>query len=274
MGLKILFGILRKLIHLLLFWSDKKIKGLDLFEIIDIPDKEKPRSEKEAILILPGLGDSPKGRNAQKSYFTNQGYDLFIPIYQDSSSFELTVNRFNEFYFREQLNEYKKVHVFSYILGSWVINRFIEDNGYLNIATIVYDRSPLQERAPKLAYDISPLIPKIIGGNMVVEFRNIPYRPIQKKDLKIGVLIESKATKMVRIFKKKVMNYGPIHWRNLDFSQEYDDAIFTRLDHDEFYYSFETIGPDIMTFIKTGKFTEDARREWFGWDPMIKYKKS
>ena len=59
-------------------------------EIIVIHDPKISRSEKEALIILPGRGDSKKVRKNQKKFFENVGYDLFIPDYIDKDSYEGT----------------------------------------------------------------------------------------------------------------------------------------------------------------------------------------
>ena len=46
-------------------------------------DNTKLSIDKEAIVILPGFGDSKKGRNEQEKFFKEKGYDLFIPEYMN-----------------------------------------------------------------------------------------------------------------------------------------------------------------------------------------------
>ena len=53
--------------------------------------------------------------------------------------------------FRENhLDRYRRVHVFAFIAGGWTFNPFGEAGTLPNLSTIVYDRSPYQERAPGL----------------------------------------------------------------------------------------------------------------------------
>jgi len=241
-------------------------------EVIIIHDKNVPRAEKEALIILPGLGDKRKGRRHQRKYFSQTEYDLFIPNYITRKSFDRTVGNFTQFFAVQKLGEYRKVHVFSYVLGTWVLNTFINEHGQQNIATIVYDRSPLQERAPQVAVDKIPLITRIFAGKIIKQFTKVPYPPIEQNDIRIGIIVENKATPLIRFFKKKTKSYGPINWKNLDFNQAHDDMIFTRLNHDQMYYSFDEIGNDILYFIKNGTFTKEARRVCFDWDVFEKYK--
>ena len=242
-------------------------------EVIVIHNTQIPRSDKEALIILPGFGDSKSGRKHQTRFFENVGYDLFIPDYVDRESFEGTVEKFHKFYVAQNLEQYDKVHVFSYILGAWVINTFINKYGAQNIGTIIYDRSPLQERAPKVVEERLPRIGRMVAGKVLKDLSLVSYPSIAKNDVRVGILVESKATPLIRRFKKTALSYGSIDWKNLDFNQDYDDLIYTRLNHDELYYSFEEIGPDILHFLKKGTFTKDARREPFDWDPFKKYKK-
>lgn len=241
-------------------------------EIIVIENPEIQKAKKEALVILPGFGDSKKGRKKQKKFFSNKGYDLYIPNYKHRKSFEGTVENFTAFFKKHELNKYKKVHIFSYIMGSWVINQFIQQNGKGNIATIVYDRSPLQERAPRVAVEKIPCISKMYIGKVIFDMSEMPYSPIEQQGIRMGIIVESKATSLIRFFKKRTMSYGSIDWQNLDFNQAHDDLIYTWLNHDQMYVRFDIVGEDILSFINTGKFTPNAKRDPYDWDVFEKYK--
>ena len=238
--------------------------------VIAIHSDELSYSEKEALIILPGFGDSKKGRRHQKKYFKNVGYDLYIPDYIDRRSYAGTIDRFTKLYNTYRLEEYKRVHIFSYILGSYVLNEFINESGKKNIKTIVYNRSPLQERAPRVVVERIPLIGRIFAGKVLNEFSKVSYTPILNDEINIGMIVENKATPLIRTFKKLTMSYGPIDWNNLDLNQSYDELIYTPLNHDEMYYSFDVIGLDILEFIKYSRFTKEARYIPYDWDPFEK----
>ena len=245
------------------FLSSKK-------SVIAIHSDELSYSEKEALIILPGFGDSKKGRRHQKKYFKNVGYDLYIPDYIDRRSYACTIDRFTKLYNTYRLEEYKRVHIFSYILGSYVLNEFINESGKKNIKTIVYNRSPLQERAPRVVVERIPLIGRIFAGKVLNEFSKVSYTPILNDEINIGVIVENKATPLIRTFRKLTMSYGSIDWNNLDLNQSYDELIYTPLNHDEMYYSFDVIGLDILEFIKYSRFTKEARYIPYDWDPFEK----
>ena len=174
--------IINPIIFLLLFFNNNSKANAEssnkTSEVIVIHSKNIPRSEKEALIILPGLGDSKKGRKQQKQYFENSEFDLFIPDFHDKKSYVGTVENFTQFYFNQKLAEYKKVHVFAYILGSWVINDFINEHGVFNIYSIIYDRSPLQERAPRVIQERIPRIGKMVAGNLLKDVSELKYTPI------------------------------------------------------------------------------------------------
>ncbi len=222
------------------------------------------------MLILPGFGDSGKGRKHQKDFFGDVGYDLYIPDFTDRKSFEGTLQNINEFYYNHELDKYSKVHVFSYIMGSWVINSFINENGKKNISTIVYDWSPLQERAPKIIAEKMPLLGIMKVGKVLVDLSNLEYPPIEKQGISIGIIVESKATPLIRIFKKQALSYGKLNWSAASFNQVHDDLIYTRLNHDQMYILFDVIGEDILNFIKFGKFKEASQRTPYDWDIFSK----
>lgn len=235
-------------------------------DVIIIHQPDIPFSEKEAIIILPGLGDSKKGRKHQAAFFGNLEYDVYIPNYIDYNSVQGSVNNFSTFFEDHHLASYAKVHVFSYILGSWVINKFVNSNGIQNISSIIYDRSPIQEQAPILLVNNIPLIARLVKGRIVEDLSKTPYPIIQDSTVKIGIIIEGSATKLMRKFKKKARKIE--HWNTYDFQQKADDEFFTTLNHDEMYIHFEVIGNDILSFMRSGHFTKDAQREWFNWDPF------
>ena len=238
-----------------------------------IHSKEKPIAEKEAILILTGLGTFKFGMGPQKKYFGGKGidYDVFIPKYIGRRSIKQCVTTLEEFIKKKKLGEYKKVHVFSYIIGSWVLNEYIKTHPLNNIASIVYDRSPLQERAPYVVIKDNVLFIKIATGHLIRDLADAPYPPIDKKNIKVGLLIESKATHFIREHKRTELSLGAIQWNADSLKQNYDDHTYTILDHDEMYKRFDIIGNEIFTFFKEGKFSYDAQRKPFTWDPFVKF---
>lgn len=254
------------------FANEDSVNVYSLDDIVVIHNKSLPKKEKEAIIILSGFGDSKKGRKHQKNYFDTVGYDLYIPDYLSKESFVATYKNFIQFYDHHQIIEYKKVHVVAYILGAWILNTYINEFGKKNIKTIVYDRSPLQERAPKVVQEKIPRLGKLVAGQVLEDLTHIDYPRIDTTGISVGLIVESKATFLIKKFKKKTMSYGAIDWHQLEFNQPHQDLIFTRLNHDEMYVTFSEIGADMMAFIRTGKFTFAARRVAFDWDPFKKYK--
>ena len=57
-----------------------------------IVDTSQGVSEKKALVLLNGFGDSKKNRKIQKEFFQEKGYDLFIPEYVNRRSIDLTVS--------------------------------------------------------------------------------------------------------------------------------------------------------------------------------------
>lgn len=238
-------------------------------EYVIIENSDIPRSQKEALLIVPGFGSRSQGVGDIADYFRNKGYDLFIPSYISRDSLNACVENLDAFIKENKLSEYKKVHVFSYIIGSWTINRWIKKNPNNNIATIIYDRSPLQERAPYAIVKDIPVLVRMLEGPIVAEFSKIAYEPVvNDSTISIGVMIESRATRLVRKHRTSVMELGEVNWTPQGRNQHYDDYFYTLNNHDEVYHDFDVIGKQIFEFIKNGKFTADAKRTKPDVDPF------
>jgi hypothetical protein len=253
-----------------LFFSHTSFSQLDAVRVVD---NDINISEREAIIILPGFGDSKKGRKNQKQFFENKGYDLFIPVYINETSLEKCVEDYFQFYMKDSLFKYKKIHVFSYIIGSWTINNYINKYGIKNVATIVYDRSPIQERAPFIVHRYLTTIGKIKFGPVLKDLAETPYPVIETDSIQIGILIESKATMIMRLYRKKTLKMGTLNWHVDSLYQSYDDYFYTWLNHDQMYERFDVVGEEVLNFIKTGSFTKTARRERYTWNPFKSYKK-
>lgn len=247
--------------------SDKTRKK----EYIVIENADVPRSQKEALIVLPGFGAKLQGVKDIAEYFSYKGYDFFMPNYIGNDSINQCVSNFDVFYKKNKLSEYRKVHVFSFIIGSWVINRWMDDQDSTNIATVVYDRSPLQERAPyALATDMPCLIRLVPNGEVIKEFADTPYEPVVNDERNIGIIMESTASKLIRKHKKTALSLGEVKWDIADRKQDCDDYFYTMNNHDDMYHDFSVTGKEILHFIKNGKFSDSVPRTKPNVDPFAK----
>jgi len=239
-------------------------------DVVVIAQPESAKSAKSAILILPGFGDSPKKRKAQKAFFENKGHDVYIPDFHHRKSIDLTVDKLERFMTHHQLESYESVHVYSYILGAWVLNQYLAKTEITNIKTIIYDRSPLQERAPKTIVARLGLVGRMLKGKVLKEMSLTPYTPMTNDAINVGIIIECKATKIIKIFKRKALSYGPIVWDPAYLKQAHNDAIYVPLDHNEMYTRFDVIGTELLYFIEHGAFPSESRRTKWDFDPFEK----
>jgi hypothetical protein len=227
--------------------------------------------EKDAILILPGFGSKINGTKKITDFFFNKQIDVFIPDYISRKSIAECVKNLDGFITKHNLKKYRRIYVFSYIVGSWTLNNWIINNPENNISAIVYDRSPLQERAPYALVKDIPIIIKMISGKIMKEFSNTQYPSISNDKMKVGIIIECKATKLISKHKKSALSLGPISWNPEKLNQNYNDDFYTWLNHDDMYTRFDITGNEIVYFFANGKFTDNAKREPYLEDPFIKY---
>lgn len=230
------------------------------------------KGQKEAILILPGFGTIMHNTKSQKEHFQNRGYDVYIPDYISRKSIAKSVENIKQFYAKHELERYKKVHVFSYIIGSWAINTWlVENDAPQNIRSVIYDRSPMQEKAPQiLAYD-HPLLSRLLFGKLIFELAETPYPPLPKNNRYIGILVECKATKLMWKKRKSLENYSEVLWETKDFGQTLDDIARLFIDHDDLYAHCEKFAPSVFYFIKNQQFPDGVERIACAEDPFATY---
>ena len=115
-----------------------------------------PTSRSEALLILPGFG---YGRGAERTLralapeVAAADLDLYVPSYISRRGLDASRDRLRDFIREQRLERYDRLHVFAFIAGGWTFNPLADSPGLPNLATVVYDRSPLQERAARIATD-------------------------------------------------------------------------------------------------------------------------
>lgn len=237
-------------------------------DIVYLQAGPQPKHEREAIVILAGLGTKTHNERKIARYFRNKGYDIYQPSYIYRKSMDQGVAKLERFSVKHDLKSYKKVHVFCYIIGGWTFNRWYNRNPLPNISTILYDRSPLQERAPYVLVKDNRLLMKLLVGDIIAELAHTPYSPVKGFNGKIGLLIETKPTKLIRRHRATAASLGPINWSVDHLNQVYDDFCYLPVDHDDMYTAIEQAGPEVLSFIVSGRFGGKANRMAPTVDPL------
>jgi hypothetical protein len=236
--------------------------------IVVLEAQTQPRSQREAMLILPGFASKDEGVTDIQNYFSHKGFDLYIPEYIGRDSLAQCVANLDAFIRNEKLEDYEKLSIFAFILGGWTLNSWIQQHPHNNISAIVYDRSPLQERAAYAAVQDMPFLTRIWGGRIVEEFSKTPYSPIPNDEKWIGIILESRATDLVKKHKKTVLSLGEVSWAVGSLNQECDDYFYTLNNHDEMYHKLQDVGAEILYFLHHGSFTPKAPRVKPNVDPF------
>ena len=133
---------------------------------------------------------------------------------------------------------------------------------------IIYDRSPYQEQVSHIVLDNLHNVIFSFYGKTVRDFRDTPYPPIEHGDRRIGLMIECRASPYARRNKRQLTPVGRQHLAPAAFNQPHDDHMYVHRHHDEMYYSFDAIGPEILAFFETGRFSKAAPRTPCERDPF------
>lgn len=230
-----------------------------------------PPSNDTALLILPGFGYSRSGEQAMRSLapaMKREGIDLHIADYLTRGGLAGSRAKLQRIIRDHRLDQYRRLYIFAFIAGAWTVNPLIEDGTLPNLAGIIYDRSPFQERAPAVAADRLRVFAWLRFGSTIFDLARTPYSPIGTNGVNVALLVESTPTEFVREHEKDVRAYGPFAFGCDAFNQRYHDCAYVRLNHDELYQRFPDLWPELLAFIRTGRFTNAIARTPPGGDPL------
>ena len=217
----------------------------------------------DALLILTGLG---YGRGDGRAFAAvsrtaaASGVDVYIPGYLTRAGLDDSRRRLADFIRAARLDRYPRVHVFAFIAGGWTINPLIDRGTLPNLATIVYDRSPFQERAPRLAIRDLRLAAWLRYGSTIFDVARTPYPPLTHSAVRVGLLVETEPTAFVRRHARPEDLPAASAFDCDAIGEAYDDCAHVAMNHEDLYTRFGEVWPHIATFMHTGRFTDGAVR--------------
>ena len=231
----------------------------------------KPAPRSEALLILPGFGYSRGAEQTLRALapaVAAEGLDLYVPSYISRHGLDASREHLRDFIREQRLERYDRLHVFAFIAGGWTFNPLATAVDLPNLATVVYDRSPLQERAARIATDDLHFLTWIRYGTPVFDFARAPYPPLTASPTRVALLVETKPTAFVSKRAAAARKYGPFQFDCDSFGQPHDDCAFVAMSHDQIYQRFSDILPEVVAFIRTGRFSSAAVRQPPAIDPL------
>ncbi|MGH9308450.1 MAG: hypothetical protein ACRD1U_03705 [Vicinamibacterales bacterium] len=217
----------------------------------------------DALLVLPGFGYDRAGERAVRSLapsLASEGIDLYLPTFVSRSGLGESRERLERFIRENRLNHYERLHVFAFIAGGWTFNPLAEAGVTPNLSTVVYDRSPYQERAPRIAVQKLPLLTWIRHGPVISDMARTPYAPLTERHVRVGLAVETVPTSFIKRFAGSARRLGPYDFACDAFGQRHDDCMYVAMNHDEVYARFGDLWPEVRAFIRTGRFTSSAIR--------------
>jgi len=234
------------------------------------PQPAPASARSEAFVVLRGFGYSGDGERAIRALqpaMAAQGFDLHIPDYISRSG--LIESRKNlQRFMQDYTARYEKLHVFAFINGGWTVNPLIAASGAQKIATVIYDRSPLQERAPRIADEKLHFLTWVRYGSPVFDLAHTPYPPLTASAVRVGLVVETSPTWFVRDHEATARSYGAFRFECDAFVQRHDDCMYVNLNHEELYVRFAEVWPDVLAFIRSGRFSSAANRTPPSGDPF------
>jgi hypothetical protein len=219
--------------------------------------------KREALLVLPGFGYGRTGGDvfrALSASMARDGVDLYVPSYVTRSGLADSRAKLERFIRDNRLDRYERLHVFAFIAGGWTFNPLVEREAFPNLVSVIYDRSPLQERAPKIAATRVRTLTWLRYGTTVFDVARTPYRALEAPDVRVALMVETRPTAFIKKHADAARQEGPFDFACGALGQRYDDCMYLPLRHDQVYARFADVWPEVRTFIRTGRFTDAANR--------------
>jgi hypothetical protein len=219
--------------------------------------------KRDALLVLPGFG---YGRTDDKAFRSiagrsaAEGVDLYVAPFLTRSGLDTSRAKLERFIRANRLDRYERLHVFAFIAGAWTFNPLVERSALPNLVTVVYDRSPFQERAPRIAAERLPLLAWARYGSTLFEVAKTPYAPLTAPGVKVAIMVESTPTAFIRKHDEDARRPGPFAFGCDSFHQRYDDCLYLPMNHDELYVRFAEVWPEVLAFMRTRRFSDAANR--------------
>ena len=234
---------------------------------IFIQDDSVEMSNRKAILVLHGLEGNKKSRKKIREAFECQGYDVLVPDYICGKSFDSSLTNFEQFVGDFNLKSYGELNVVCMIMGGYTFNTYLNAHPDFEINSIVFDRSPIQERAAKVVSTKIPLITKIVVGKVVFDIADYQFIPMNR-EVSTAFIIEFKANYFMRVFKKKTLKMGPLDFNPDNMNQPFDDYMYVPYSHTEMYYNMDKMSQAVIYFIKNGKFPVGVKQTPYTQNPF------
>lgn len=220
-------------------------------------------SNSEALIVLRGFGYGRDGERTLKAIepeINAAGMDLFVPDYLSRSGLDDSRRKLQRFLEDRRMAGYERLHVFAYIAGAWTLNPLAASGGVPKLATVISDRSPYQERAPRIADEKLHFLTWVRYGSPVFDLARTPYPPLTAAHVKVGLMVETTPTSFIRNHEHTARSYGPFRFDCDAFSQRFDDCMFVAMNHDELYVRFAYVWPEVLSFIRNGRYSDAANR--------------
>jgi hypothetical protein len=232
-----------------------------------------PGHSPDAVLVLPGFGYGSAGArtfDALRPALAGEGIDLYVADYLTRGGLASSRKKLEQFMRINRLDQYERLHVFAFLAGAWTVNPLLERQMPPNLTSVVYDRSPFQERAPAIAVDKLRVLAWLRFGSTIFDIARTPYPSLDAAHVHVALIVESRPTSFIKGHAKAALAYGPFAFACADLHQPYDDCGFLPLNHDELYMKFGDVWPELRAFIRTGRFTSAMNRTPPAGDALVR----
>jgi hypothetical protein len=221
-------------------------------------DEDFRQTNKEALVILPGITATREKEAFLKNYFdTHTDYKVFLPRLWQGLGIRGSARRLHHFMeIHVKSADFASVHFLVYISGGFILRDMLSRWPLPNIGRLVHVRSPLQEQVPGLVISVHGRLAAFLTKGWMMFDLGSKWKdqlPFAQTVHPQGLILEKGVSKMAVKLGLKGSDFDEIRNSGRFIVPAANETLLVSESHDEVYTSVSLLG-HMVGFFKTGKF--------------------
>ncbi|MCQ8117993.1 hypothetical protein [Methylomonas rosea] len=213
----------------------------------------KPENNQALVILLGITADAACKSHVLDYYRRHSHFRVFLPNHCQYFGIDFAAGQLCHFLDKHDLREFERCHFICYISGGFILRRALADSPLPNLGRVVYVRSPLQERVPRLSLRRYGPLPLLKFGKILLDLAGDRKDRLPELRTDCGYVLESGVSAQAAELGLTADDFARCR-EDSRFAIPSDMPILTTpLSHDQ-VYSDDTLLAQMLAFIESGSF--------------------